>query len=256
MSHEPYLELAPAYALGALEGEERSQFETHLRAGCRKCETALVEYGESLAALAAELPPVAPPDQVKAALMMRIGAPARPVRALDLPRPRWTLWWFAWTGALAATALVVGYLGVTVNALNRELARRGEEVLTLRSQVARQQQLLTLLRTPETQIVALGGLKPSPTATGRIWWHREAGGFFVAQGLPVAPPSKTYQLWVIAGGKPVSAGIFDVDAKGSGILHVQPLPGVEKAEVFAVTLEPAGGLPAPSGEMYLAGKAL
>jgi hypothetical protein len=35
---------------------------------------------------------------------------------------------------------------------------------------------------------------------------------------------------------------------------VPQLAGVEKVDVFAVTLEPAGGLPAPSGEMYLAGK--
>lgn len=36
---------------------------------------------------------------------------------------------------------------------------------------------------------------------------------------------------------------------------MKPLPGVKKAEIFAVTLEPAGGLPQPAGEMYLAGKA-
>jgi anti-sigma-K factor RskA len=37
-------------------------------------------------------------------------------------------------------------------------------------------------------------------------------------------------------------------------LRVGPIPEVAQAEVFAVTLEPAGGLPAPSGAMYLAGK--
>ena len=255
MNHEPYSELAAAYALGVLEGEERSRFEAHLRDGCRECETALLEYGESLGALAAELPPAVPPPSVKTALLARIDADARPARALDLPRPRRGVWWLGWAGALAG-ALVVGYLGWTIHAFDRELARRTAEVAALKAQVARQQQLLTLLRAPDTQVVALGGLTPSPKATGRIWWHWNAGGFFVAHGLPAAPSGKTYQLWAIAGRTPVSAGVFDLDPKGSGALQVQPLPGVEKVEMFAVTLEPAGGRPEPSGEMYLAGKAL
>jgi anti-sigma-K factor RskA len=48
--------------------------------------------------------------------------------------------------------------------------------------------------------------------------------------------------------------VFNVDARGTASLTVPPLPGVDKVDVFAVTLEPAGGLPAPSGKMYLAGK--
>ncbi len=165
-------------------------------------------------------------------------------------------WRFAWAAALAAAALLVGYLGWTLNALDRELSARARDVATLRSEVARQQEILRILGSPESQVVALGGLKPSPAARGRIWWRREAGGFFVAGGLPAPPAGKTYQLWAIAGGTPLSAGIFDVDPKGSAWLRVKPLAGVEKVEVFAVTLEPAGGLPKPSGAMYLAGKAL
>jgi len=42
-----------------------------------------------------------------------------------------------------------------------------------------------------------------------------------------------------------------VDASGTGSLAVRPLPGVASVNAFAVTLEPAGGLPAPSGAMYL-----
>ena len=48
--------------------------------------------------------------------------------------------------------------------------------------------------------------------------------------------------------------MFGVDASGTGSLTVRPLPGVATVNGFAVTLEPAGGLPAPSGEMYLLGK--
>jgi anti-sigma-K factor RskA len=255
MNHEPYSELAAAYALGALEGEERSRFEAHLRDGCQECEAAVREYGETMAALAAESPPVAPPLAVRAALLARVDAAARPARVPDLPRPRGKVRWLGWAGALAA-ALVVGSLGWTITALERELTRRTEEVNELRTQVARQQELLTLLRAPDTRLVTLGGLKPSPNATGQMWWHREAGGFFVARGLPRSPAGKTYQLWVIARGTPVSAGVFDVDPSGGGTLRVRPLPGVDAAEMFAVTLEPAGGRSAPSGGMYLVGKLL
>jgi len=162
----------------------------------------------------------------------------------------------AWAGALALAALVTGYLGITVNALNRELARRAEEVTALQTRVTQQQELLALLRAPETRIVALGGLPPSPVARALMWWHRESGGFLVVHGLPEAPRGKAYQLWMIAGGKPVSAGVFGVDPRGSGTLRVKPARGVATVEMFAVTLEPAGGLPRPSGAMYLAGKVL
>ena len=79
----------------------------------------------------------------------------------------------------------------------------------------------------------------------RAVWRRER----------VSYDGKAYQLWAIAGGNaPVSAGVFTVDAAGTGSLAVRPLPGVAVVNAFAVTLEPAGGLPAPSGEMYLLGK--
>lgn len=162
--------------------------------------------------------------------------------------------WLAWAGALAATALGVGYLGWTLTALEGEMTERAREVTSLQQAIAWQQELLKTLVSPDTQVVALAGLRPSPAARGRMWWHREAGGFFVASGLPPAPVGKTYQLWAIAGGTTRSAGVFEVDPKGTAALRVQPLQGVDKVEVLAVTLEPAGGLPQPSGAMYLAGK--
>ncbi len=89
-----------------------------------------------------------------------------------------------------------------------------------------------------------------------MWWLRGVGGVLMASGLPMSPPGKTYQLWAIAAGKPVSAGIFTVDQSGTATLQVKPPPAVNSVDMFAVTLEPAGGLPQPSGEMYLAGKVL
>lgn len=161
-----------------------------------------------------------------------------------------------WTGAvaLATAALGLGYLLWTLSTLECEVTRRTLEVSTLRNQIGQQQDFLKIVRSPQTRVVALGGLEPGAVARGRVWWHGEAGGFFLASGLPAAPAGKTYQLWAMAAGTPLPAGVFDVDPKGSATLRVKPLPGVEKVEIFAVTLEPAGGLPKPSGPMYLTGR--
>ena len=51
-----------------------------------------------------------------------------------------------------------------------------------------------------------------------------------------------------------AAGLFGVDAQGKGRLAVAPLPGGASVDVFAVTLEPAGGVQSPTGAMYLASK--
>ena len=116
--------------------------------------------------------------------------------------------------------------------------------------------MLAILRDPATQVVTLNGLAPSPEARARMLWNEKEGGLLVAAGLPPAPTGKAYQLWAIAGqGAPVPAGVFTVNPGGTGSLRVPALPGVSRVDVFAVTLEPAGGVPAPTGPMYLAGKA-
>jgi anti-sigma-K factor RskA len=53
----------------------------------------------------------------------------------------------------------------------------------------------------------------------------------------------------------MSAGVFDVDAEGRAELEVSDMPVDVPIAGLAVTLEPRGGLPAPSGKILLHGKA-
>ena len=69
----------------------------------------------------------------------------------------------------------------------------------------------------------------------------------------MASANKVYELWAIAGNEPVPAGIFEVDAAGHGFLRVPPLPRTRRFDKFAVTLEPLGGVPKPTGPMHLLG---
>ena len=58
---------------------------------------------------------------------------------------------------------------------------------------------------------------------------------------------------MIVGGEPVSAGVFDVGPGGRGRHEAASLPPIEGPVTIAVTVEPAGGLPKPSGPVVLAG---
>ena len=250
MKREEMSELAAAYALGALEGEERARFEALVRARDADTLRALRRCEESLARLAAEHPE-APPASVKAALLARLAAEPRSAEAT---RPRRSGWTVVLAGALAAGVAAVAVGVVVSNRYERRLETLSQQAAELHAQVKREQSLLTMLGDPATQVVALSGQAPSPEARARMLWHEKAGGLLVAAGLPPAPAGKTYQLWAIAGTGPVSAGVFTVDAQGTASLRVSPLPGVARVDAFAVTLEPTGGLPAPSGPMVLIGK--
>jgi hypothetical protein len=111
-------------------------------------------------------------------------------------------------------------------------------------------QLAALLREPGTRLVTLQGTGPAPQAHGRVVWHDVAGGQLVVEGLPRVPEGKAYELWTFRSGTPRPAGVFHVDAAGRAVVGVEAAGGA--VEGFAVTVEPAAGLPAPTGPNVLA----
>ena len=65
----------------------------------------------------------------------------------------------------------------------------------------------------------------------------------IVSGLEKAPPGKEYQAWVVTKSGPHSAGLF----KGGSTRLVIPLGRkLPKGSIFAVTVERAGGVPAPT----------
>ncbi|MEK7700733.1 MAG: anti-sigma factor [candidate division NC10 bacterium] len=174
--------------------------------------------------------------------------------------------WLAWAvgtaaAAIAAAAFTGGVVAARYEARLGLMAREGaalrqrlqREIVGLRDELAVYRSAGELLREPATQVVALRGLGPSPTATGRVIWHPAVGGHLFVANLPPAPPGKAYALWTVAGGPPQPAGVVQVDAQGRGMHRLAP-PAGKGVTVFTVTLEPEGGAPAPTGPMVLASK--
>ena len=261
MNHEPFDTLAATYAVGALDGQERVDFERHLADGCDECQTTLRESAEALAALARSRPPMIPPPAVKDELMRRIAAttPAPARRGASRPRP------FVWAmgtvaAAIAAAAFTGTYvatryeaqLGVMARESAALRARVEREEAALREQIAVYQNAADLLRDPQAQVLTMRGLGPSPEATGRVIWHPVEGGYVFVANLPSAPPGKAYELWTIGDSAPQPAGLFQVDASGRGALRIAPVKDGKPVKVFAVTLEIEAGVPQPQGPMVLA----
>ncbi len=230
-------------------------------------------WTREIEALALTTAPVAPSEIVRARLLQRIAqespraaaAPtaAPPVAGSAPARAPWML------RAVAAVLLVVaGWGAFDRAALRRELQRlRGNDQQLAAQLAAMHQQLVSangeivrlsiesrIVSAPDMHPVVLAGLATAPTSTARTFVSpRDGKALFYAYGLPAPPAGKQYQLWFIAGGRPVSGGVFDVDAAGNGALLVDHVSPVESIQAWAVTLEPTGGLPAPSGAMVLKG---
>jgi anti-sigma-K factor RskA len=276
-AHDVFDELAAGWALGALEADDATRFEAHLRAGCAVCERTLADYQQALVTVANDLRE-APPARVRHAVLARVneGAPRRSGRLRTVLVSAAGMALAAGIAAVVtAGALRARYepqlerlareadglreqLAVqvgTVNDLRQRLAEQERTLTMVKAESTEQARQLALLTDPASRVVELGGLEPSPGAQARVIWNPRAGGLLVAVDLPPVPPGKTYELWAIAGGKPIPAGLFGVDAQGKGTLTLSPLEGVSTVDVFAVTLEPEGGVPQPTGQMYLASKA-
>jgi anti-sigma factor RsiW len=105
MTNEELHDLTAAYALDALDADERRAYEGHL-AGCERCRGDLAELGETVGALGLAAEGPAPPE----ALRDRILVAAReegPSNVVAL-RPRRRLYAVTTVAAVAAVGLVIG----------------------------------------------------------------------------------------------------------------------------------------------------
>ncbi len=108
------------------------------------------------------------------------------------------------------------------------------------------------LENPDNVVVKLGGQEPAPDARAVVYWDPTSKDvMFAAQALPEPPAGKQYQLWALYQGKPIDAGMIDPAGSPSGLHRMKR---IEAADAFAVTLEPAGGVPSPTGAIYVLGK--
>ncbi len=224
-------ELTAGYALDALDSEERSTYEAHLR-DCAACQQELESFWTTTEALAVAASGPEPSPALRERILADIRAePLQNVVPFE-PRGRRAA---PVLGAVAAVAAVAALaIGLWATNVSSELDET-------RSALEQQQTAAVVLANPDSRTVAL---QPGTQGQGRLVVDADGRAVLVLAGLGPAPAGKTYQMWIVPhGGAAESAGLFP----GSDGLAVLPVGGtVDTGEIVAVTIERRGGADAPT----------
>lgn len=261
MTHDELRALSGGYALGILTEEERAAFDAHL-ASCDECAREARELAVVASSLATGVPQVDPPpalrDRVLRAAATRHDRPA----AMARPRSRRVVEMLAAAAILAAVGLglYAASLHRRIEGLEHELRLASERETQSRQRLAvlqpaadQRTQMRQVLAAADLRRIDLTGQKAAPGASGRAYWSPAHGLVAAFDNLPATAGGRVYQLWVIPpGGAPVSAGLLEREPDGRA-LALAATGTSARVGTVAVTLEPAGGVPAPTGDMIVAG---
>jgi hypothetical protein len=135
-----------------------------------------------------------------------------------------------------------------------DTSRLRSEISAYRVEVEKYKDAM-MLGEPGVRFVSLAGLNPNPQAFGSVVTKPDkSAGMLYVYRFPMAPEGKEYQLWGLREGlPPVSLGMFSVDPDGNAMLNMKSIPESTHIVGFAVTIEPTGGMPQPTGMMYVKG---
>lgn len=273
--HDELREQAALYVLGALAPQDRTAFDAHL-ATCADCAAEVRWLAAVPAMLAQTVPQVEPPPALRERMLRSVGAaPVGDIPAVTPGMPRVMLRdrpgsfgpWLAAAASFAVTVALGGYalqlrgrVGDLETRLRNAVARAdaGErQIADARRTVADVESRVAVLSAPDLTRVDLSGQKVAPEASGRGYWSRSRGLMFTASNLPALPAGRTYQFWVLtAQTPPISNGwLLRPDPDGRVTVVFDTPVDLPKPTAMAVSIEPAGGVLAPTGDLYLVGPA-
>jgi anti-sigma-K factor RskA len=228
----PHL-LTGAYSLGALPCAERLEFESHLGT-CRSCADEVAGLTETAARLGGAVEHVAPsalrPRLLDAVRHVRQVPPDSEIKAVFSRRQGFRHAAALISAACVAAAAVAGVHGALTSSRIAPVAdsprtRTGD-----------------LLAAADLRLVTAG----EPAGTAAMSRSRDEM-LFLADGLRTLPRDRVYQLWLVDGHGPRSAGTLR-PAGAAMSLHVTGIEGVGEA---VLTVEPTGGSPGPTSTPVL-----
>jgi anti-sigma-K factor RskA len=218
------LELVPLYALDALEGQERLDFESHLD-GCPDCRAELDGYRDVAAGLVPDGPA---DDETWDRIRESITGESTVVR-LDERRPG-GIW--PWVAGVAAAAAVV--LGLVLAGNLQDAGQLTPDGIEAAAAAAADE--------PGSFV---GEFLVDDASVAQVVLTEDGRGFVIpTYDLAPLEEARTYQLWVINGSE---------DVISAGVLGAAPTPAMftwtGDVAGFALTREVSGGVVSSEGDV-------
>lgn len=230
MSCDELKEVYELYALGLLEGEEKSEAAAHLARGCETCRKSLRDaLGLNAVLMAAAVPDAAPSRSLRRRVLAGAG----------IERASWT-----WAAALAAVAMlaIAVWLGVEERTRSAQLAQARTTLLQVQGDRDRMLAALRFLDQPDTKAV---GFEKGPR--GNVFVNPRSGILMIAANLPALAPGRSFEMWLIPrGAAPRPAGLFAAGPSGDAFHILSGAVDVSSLSAVAVTVEPESGSPGPT----------
>ncbi len=267
MIDEALQDQAADYVSGGLEATEAERFAAAMRDN-EELRAYVWELEEAQAMLAYDAPSHVPHISLKARVLEDVRA-ERKVVAMP-PRTDWIPWALAASLAVSCVLLwnerrqvdrehraTVQELAST-RAMAKKIAeqraedeaRQKEEIAAMRREVAASHERDALaavkIQTLSSQVDAY-----AKALAVVVWDDSTQRGVLKLDKFPQVAEGKDYQLWIIDPNKktPVSAGVVPVGQSGTVRVPFKPSERVDAAQKFAISVEKAGGAPAPAGQI-------
>ena len=256
-----------AYALDAVDADERAEIEAYLaqtpeaRAEVDRYQAAIVALAEdelhmtmpdglwdrvSSAMFGGEDSAAEPPSATRPPALPKLGALPTPGadRAASAPRlqarPRRRPRPAALVLAAAAAFVIATLTGLLIRQQGK---LKDERALSIPAQVrARAQRAIA---DPTSSVGTLAGDGAGPAV--RAVEDKDGNGYLFADALPPLADGRTYQLWTLDGGKPVSLGIL------GGKPGIITFPAGGRPKTLAITAEDLPGAQAPTQTPLVSG---
>jgi len=253
--HDQIRELIEAYALGALDEQERAAVATHLASGCPDCTKALEEARWLVTQLVYLAPSAEPSASLRARLLQELRSESFPAQVAEIksrPAKAGIPFWM-WAG-VAALLLLTTYSAWTVKKqqgtivdiqtqLNAAVKQREE----LQQELTAAKHEAVILTDPDSKKFMIW---PSDKQMPKLEaaWHPDMGIYVSGQKVPMPGKNRVLQLWLISkSGKPMPSRTFWPDSKGKVDLMIDDPPEVmAQTKALAITEEPMGGSPQPT----------
>ncbi len=254
MTHDEAYELLAPLALDALDAVTRLDVERHVLE-CLRCQGELDTLREVASAMGttyrdpppelwekiagrlyerpkgepSSLPVLVPNDRIVPIGLVRAGRVSARTRGYV-------------AAVSAAAAAIIVALAVSLGSAHGQIAN-----LQSALNKSNENPVLSALTTPGHQIVTLRNGQHHTVATFVVL--RSGQGYLVRDAMPALNNNKTYQLWGIVNGAPVSIGVMGPSpSQVSFTLVSSPSPSA-----LAVTVEPAGGSLKPARSILAEG---